>query len=172
MSIFPGPQPGASAGAGGLSLVSEHVLSAPGTLIQVTGLNLDVQKIYKIVYSCNFTGSPTSNQVFWTFNDDNAQTNYFKERHNGSSTLGTSNDSTIENAILNSGNIRAGVGDLIIAVNSAATSEYPILSYTTMGSSLGNAAIVYKDLTTNVTKLAIRSSSMNFGIGSYLRVYK
>lgn len=163
---------GVSGSANGLSLVGEHVLSSPATLLQVTGLDLDSQKLYKIAFSLNFAGTPGTTQVFVTYNDDTAQTGYFKERHSGSSTIGTSNDSLIENASLSTGNIRAGTGDLFSSVNSAGTSEYPGFSFTVLGSSIGNMGVIYKDITANITKFSIRSNNMTFGIGSYLRVYK
>lgn len=163
--------PGGSS-SGGLALAGEHVLSSPATLLQVTGLDLDTQKYYKIAFNLNFAGTPGSTQVFVTYNDDTAQTGYFKERHNGSSTIGTSNDSLLENASLSTGNVRAGSGDLIPTVNSAGTSEYPGFLFTILGSSLGNMGVIYKDITANITKFSIRSNNMTFGIGSYLRVYK
>lgn len=176
--MFFGLYPGAGSGgqrspaAGGLSLFKEHLLASPATLLQVTGLDLDTQGLYKVSFGLNFAGATGLTQVFATFNDDTNQTGYFKERHSGTSSTGTSGDSLIENLSLNTGNVRAGEGWLFSNVNSAGTSEYPAFTFNVLGASIGNMGVIYKDLTANITKFAIRSNNMTFGVGSYLRIYK
>lgn len=162
---YPGaitPAPSSGGGASDIVAETEITTGNEAQILQVIDLDLDANPNgYKCVYMLNHNGSNASSNLFFTLNDDIVQTGYF--------TNGNANNSTFDTTTVNSA-VRAGYFEIRKMTTGAGT-EYPYIMYRLVGNDANSTGSTYVQISANVTKIAIRSSGMNFGNGSYLKCY-
>lgn len=164
--VFPHSRMHNSNSGGGLILVGEHVLSSAQNFLQVTGLDLDNDRSYIGDYMLNFDGSG-STLCYVNYNDDTVMTGYVRD-------TSFSNNSVFADGITDSSNIRAG--DFSVVNGRRLNNDnFPatFIRSISNNSGIGNLQDIYKGLgTSNLTKFTLRSNNINFGAGSFLRVFK
>ena len=158
--------PSSGGGGGGSSLVASDVLTIAGAVMTVSGLDLDTDGAYEIEYLIVGDNSPgTPSVVFVTLNADTTQTGYYR--------TGSANSSYIlPSANYSENNIRVGNMELLYGRNKVGESIPAI--FNKVYSTTPNFSDIYKNMGsgTNITALAVRSTNVNFAVGSYIKVYR
>lgn len=178
LAALPGPQPGGGSSSQvstGQTLVDSDTVTTSATALSVSGLDSDTDLVYVAYAMINLTGSDASTSLFITYNGGTTQneTGYVRENTNGSAKATTSNNNTLLTNLSSSGNVRSCRFTIINGRVSAGNLNYPSTYYSCFSSDTGIDGSIYFGLGDNsLTSFSIRSTSMSFGPGSFLKIYK